>query len=196
MAVTVYGDAGAGNTLDNSSLALDGNSTAAMARGNVASNTLSAAAGATYPLLSGAASGVTDGNYASGAFAGLNDQSNSGAVTAQSSNTTYTVVLNGGTGGNIGASSVSLAGNSVTASAFGNAASNVLNLTALNSATPTAAVSNNQTNSGAIRANVTNVTFGFTGTNGTIANSSLRNTANGVNATAVGNSAVNSIVGR
>lgn len=196
VAVTVYGDAGAGNTLDNSSLALDGNSTAAMARGNVASNTLSAAAGATYPLLSGAASGVTDGNYASGAFAVLNDQSNSGAVTAQSSNTTYTVVLNGGTGGNIGASSVSLAGNSVTASAFGNAASNVLNLTALNSATPTAAVSNNQTNSGAITANVTNVTFGFTGTNGTIANSSLRNTANGVNATAVGNSAVNSIVGR
>lgn len=196
VAVTVYGDAGAGNTLDNSTLALDGNSTAAMARGNVASNTLSAAAGATYPLLSGAASGVTDGNYASGAFAVLNDQSNSGAVTAQSSNTTYTVVLNGGTGGNIGASSVSLAGNSVTASAFGNAASNVLNLTALNSATPTAAVSNNQTNSGAITANVTNVTFGFTGTNGTIANSSLRNTANGVNATAVGNSAVNSIVGR
>ena len=43
---------------------------------------------------------------------------------------------------------------------------------------------------------MTNVTFGFTGTNGTIANSSLRNTANGVNATAVGNSAVNSIVGR
>ena len=196
VAVTVYGDTGAGNTLDNSSLALDGNSTVAMARGNVANNTLNAAAGATYPVLTNPGNGITSSNYATGAFAVLNDQSNSGAVTAQSSNTAYTVVLNGGTGGNIGASSVSLAGNSVTASAFGNAASNVLNLTALNSATPTAAVGNNQTNSGAITASVTNVTFGFTGTNGTIANSSLRNTANSVNATAVGNSAVNSIVGR
>lgn len=196
VAVTVYGDTGAGNTLDNSSLALDGNSTVAMARGNVASNALSAAAGATYPVLANPDYGMTTSNNAYGAFAVLNDQANSGAVTAQSSNTSYTVVLNGGTGGNIGASSVSLAGNSVTASAFGNAASNVLNLTALNSATPTAAISNNQTNSGAITASVTSVTFGFTGTNGTIANSSLRNTANSVNATAVGNSAVNSIVGR
>lgn len=196
VAVTVYGDTGAGNTLDNSSLALDGNSTVSMARGNVASNALSAAAGATYPVLATPDYGMTTSNNAYGAFAVLNDQANSGAVTAQSSNTSYTVVLNGGTGGNIGASSVSLAGNSVTASAFGNAASNVLNLTALNSATPTAAISNNQTNSGAITASVTSVTFGFTGTNGTIANSSLRNTANSVNATAVGNSAVNSIVGQ
>lgn len=194
--VTVYGEAGPGNTIDGSSLTLDDNSTTALARGNVAGNTLTASAGATYPLLSGAGSATTTPLAASAAFAVLNDQNNSGAVTAQSSNTTYAIVLNGGTGGNVGTSSVSLSGNSVAASAFGNAASNVLNLAGLNSPTPTAAVGNNQVNSGPITASVTNVTFGFTGTNGTITNSSLRNTANSVNATAVGNSAVNSIVGR
>lgn len=180
--------------LNASNVALNGNSTTALARGNAATNAMVSSAGAGYAT-SGAGAG-TDGYYASAANVVTNMQNNSGAISAQAQNTSYSVALNGaaGTPGVLN-SSVSINGNNVAAAAYGNVANNSLTLAALNGGTASGAVNNTQHNTGPIFATATSVTYSFNGSNGSTG-STFRNTGNAITATAVGNSAVSSITGR
>lgn len=183
----------ASTALNGSSVALDGNSTTAVARGNSASNVLNSLAGANYgPVLGGSVqSGDALTGFAVNANAGImNSQVNSGAVAASSTGASYQVALNAG--GATG-SGMAVTGNQVAAQAYGNSVVNQLTLNALNTGTPTAAVGSYQRNSGAITASVTNVSFGA-GITGPMAGSTVRVTGNQVTATAVGNSAASSIL--
>jgi len=190
--------------LNGSSLSIDGNSTSALARGNVASNVLNASAGGSYGASSSATGGsalALGGMGSTNATAAvLNAQSNAGDVSASSTNVAYQVALNAGApaGAAVVGSTVGVTGNSVAASAYGNSATNALTLTALNTGTPgagapTAAVGNYQVNSGAIVATATSVSYGV-GVTGGVGGSSLRTAGNQVTATAVGNSATSSIL--
>ncbi len=121
-----------------------------------------------------------------------NQQSNLGDVSASSVDVSYGVVLNnlGATGSTaLQNSTASVSNNSVNAYAFGNAASNTLTMAALNTGMPSAAVNSFQSNSGAITATVTNVTFAASAF-GAGSGSSSSTSGNSVVAQAVGNSAV------
>lgn len=184
-----------------SSVALNGNSTTAMARGNVASNVLNYEAGASYSVSGTAGTSVISGtgvDTSQAAALVASRQANNGSVSAVASNTAYTVALNTGAGGGlVNGSSVSVSNNTVAASAYGNAVSNQINLVALNTGTPTAAVANWQSNTGAISATASGVQAGINGGNVTgFAGSTLRTVGNAVTATAVGNSAVSMIGSR
>jgi hypothetical protein len=179
--------------LNGSSVALAGNSTTALARGNTASNVLNSLAGASYGPASGGSVQSGDGltGFAVNANAGiLNSQLNTGAVSAASTGASYQVALNGG--GAL-ASSMAVTGNQMAAQAYGNTAVNQLTLNALNTGTPTSAVGNYQRNTGAITASVTNVAFGASIT-GAMSGSTVRANGNQITATAVGNSVVSSIL--
>lgn len=179
-------------SLTQSTLSLQNNSTTALARGNTASNTLNATAGAGYDGGGKATDPINSACECSqsvSATAGiLNNQSNNGAVSATSANTAYRVALNGTTGSTVG-----LAGNSIVAQASGNSAVNRISLTALNGTSPSAAINNRQSNTAAISASVTGATIGVTGS-GMNGGSTLGVTGNKVTASAVGNS-VSSVVG-
>lgn len=184
-----------------SSVALNGNTTTAMARGNVANNVLNYEAGASYSVSGTAGTSVinTTGVDTSQAAALVaSRQANTGSVSAVATNTAYTVALNtGANGGLVNGSSVSVSNNTVAASAYGNAVSNQINLVALNTGTPTAAVANWQSNTGAVSATASGVQAGINGGSNTgFAGSTLRTVGNAVTATAVGNSAVSTIGGR
>ncbi|MFN3453132.1 MAG: hypothetical protein ACK4ZE_13345, partial [Sphingorhabdus sp.] len=86
-----------------------------------------------------------------------------------------------------------LANNSVAANAFGNVATNSLNMNTFGAGVPSSALASNQVNTGAVSATATNVSFGMTV--GTTQGSALRNVGNNTTAQAVGNSSVNSIGG-
>ena len=123
----------------------------------------------------------------------MNAQSNSGAVSATSNGATYSLALNSGAGTAALNSNATLANNSVAANAFGNVASNTLNMTTFGAGVPSSALASNQFNSGAVTATATNVSFGMTV--GTTQGSALRNVGNNTTAQAVGNSSVNSMNG-
>jgi hypothetical protein len=187
------GGTGSGNeALAGSSVAIRGNVTQAVARGNVALNAMAYTAGANFtsPTLGASVTGSTSTGAAAAAV--LNSQTNSGAVSATAANSVYAVALNG-TPGITGAaalnSSVSVSGNSVAALAHGNQASSTLGLTALNTGNATAAANNVQSNSGVITASVTSVAFTIN-TTGTVTSGSMRNIGNAAIAQAVGNSAM------
>lgn len=184
-----------------SSVALNGNTTTAMARGNVASNVLNYEAGASYSVSGTAGTsviGTTGVDTSQAAALVASRQANTGSVSAVASNTAYTVALNtGADGGLVNGSSVSVSNNTVAASAYGNAVSNQINLVALNTGTPTAAVANWQSNTGAISATASGVQVAINGgANTAFTGSTLRTVGNAVTATAVGNSAVSMIGGR
>lgn len=178
--------------LSASSVNLDGNSTTALARGNTANNTLNYTVGASYTGLDGAT--VTDVTSAAATAVVLNDQANTGNVTATSSNASYAIVLNSLTGTAMSNSSASLSNNSVNALAYGNSAVNNLSMGTFGAGLPSSAISNVQTNGGVIKAEATNVTFNM-GVTGSSTGSVIRNTGNGVTAQAVGNSSVSTIGG-
>ena len=185
--------AATGVALSASSVNLDGNSTTALARGNTANNTLNYSVGASYTGLEGAT--VTDVTSAEATAVVLNDQANTGGVTATSSNASYGIVLNSGTAGTaMSNSSASLSNNSVNALAYGNSAVNNLTMGTFGAGLPSSAISNVQTNGGVIKAEATNVTFNM-GVTGSSTGSVIRNTGNGVTAQAVGNSSVSTIGG-
>jgi hypothetical protein len=125
----------------------------------------------------------------------LNDQANFGVVSASAGSalpagSVYQIALNGaGATPAISNGSVSVGGNQVAAEAYGNNATNRVNLTALNTSVPTAAVGNYQLNAGSVTATATSVSFGLTGV-GAASGSMLRTAGNQVTATAVGNAAV------
>ncbi|OYW88962.1 MAG: hypothetical protein B7Z20_01325 [Sphingobium sp. 32-64-5] len=176
----------AGEALSDAQVLVDGNTTSAAARGNVASNSLMLSGTPTYGAMPANAS--LTGSGAVSAAAGLaNSQLNTGDVTALSENAGHDVVLNA-----VGAegSKLILNGNSVSASAVGNSATNNVTLASLGKL-PTAAVANIQMNSGQISAWVSGATFHAIP--GALTASRLGITGNSVAASAVGNSAVTSI---
>jgi len=106
------------------------------------------------------------------------------------------LALNSGTGNGAAAalnSNATLANNSVAATAFGNVATNSLNMITFGAGVPSSALASNQVNTGPVSATATNVSFGMTV--GTTQGSALRNVGNNTTAQAVGNSSVNTIGG-
>ena len=180
----------AGSTLapaiGDAAVSIDGNQTAALARGNAADNQLTLG-GTSAPGTADATVGRFDASVtAAGAL--LNSQSNYGAVTATASNTSYGVPLNAT--GTVNASNVGVTGNSVSAAAYGNVASNAVTLTRLGRL-PTAAVANVQANYGPVTAQVTGASYRVT--SGPLSASALSLTGNQLAATAAGNQASNTI---
>ncbi|QRF57211.1 hypothetical protein [Variovorax paradoxus] len=198
-AVTAAGVTLAGSDpLNAGSVALNGNTTSALARGNAATNLVDSSAGGSY------GGALPNGNVVFvasplalnlGASVGvLNSQTNSGAVNASSTGTSYQVALNATGPGTLNGS-VGVNSNTLSAQAFGNSATNRVTQTALNTGTASAAVGNYQVNSGMVSATVTTVNFGA-GVMGPVGSSTLRTTGNQVTASATGNSATSSILSR
>lgn len=184
--------------LNGSSVSLDGNTTAALARGNAATNVLESGAGSSY---GGAATvgtsslvGVPLALNVGASAAILNSQNNAGAVSATSTGTSYQVALNG-TGAGVSNGTAGVTGNTLAAQAFGNSATNRVTQTALNTGAPSAAIGNYQVNTGAVTATVTSVNFGVA-VSGPVGNSTLRTTGNQITASATGNSVVSTITSR
>lgn len=195
----------AGNAVDpalnEGTIAVSGNSTTALARGNAASNALVVAAGGTYDAgVAQAGSGLAPfGGQVAAQAAVLNAQSNSGPVSATATSVTYGVALNGQGGSVPGAAAlgaIAVNGNTVAAQAYGNTATNSVVMTALNGGTPTAAVANYQTNSGPVVATATSVNFGIASPRGAVTGSTLQTSGNQVGATAIGNNVVTTIAGQ
>lgn len=184
--------------LNSSSVSIEGNVTQALARGNTATNVMTSAAGANYPALPDTA--ANSGSYNNGVRASsavLNQQANTGAVTATANLVTYAVALNSAGGApSVTNSTVSVANNTAAAVSYGNQSTNRLTLTPLNSGMATGAVYNAQTNSGPITATATSVSFSIGAGAGLTNGSTFRGTGNAITATAVGNSAVSGIVAK
>ncbi len=180
---------GLNEAVDASSIVVEGNTTLALARGNSASNTLNYTAGATYTAQAEFAR--ADSTYAEGDAALLNDQVNTGGVTATATGTTSIALnaLNAGSSGSVLNSSVSNSNNSVAAYAYGNSAANTVMLSALNTGTANVAVGNQQLNTGAVTATATSVNFTMSSV-GTVSGASMQNNGNAASAVAVGNSSV------
>lgn len=175
-----------GTAMSDAQALVDGNTTSALARGNAASNSLILAGTPAFGWTSASAS-LTGSGTASAAAALANGQMNTGDITAISENTDYEVALNCiGVEG----SELVLNGNSVSASAFGNNATNGIMLASLGRL-PTATVASIQTNSGQITAQASGATF--KAVPGTLTASRLNISGNNISASAVGNSAVTSI---
>lgn len=170
-------------------IAISGNSTTALARGNVADNrlTLSGIAGGSLQLPT-AQLGRFD-TVASAAVTLLNGQSNYGAVAASAGTTSYGVPLNLAAAP-FSSSSVDVANNSISANAYGNAASNQLTVSSTGRL-PTAAVVNVQANEGAINAQITGANYQVIA--GPMTAGSLSIAGNVLAASAVGNQATNAI---
>lgn len=181
--------------LNQSSVTLGNNSTLALARGNAASNTMDVSAGSGYaPSVASAGATLSPAlNAAVGGNVVFNEQANSGAVAA-SATANVQVALNG-VGGGVTGSSVAVNGNTTLAEAYGNSATNRATVAALNTGTPSTVVASFQTNSGAVTATANGVNYGI-GVSGASQGSTLRVGGNQIGATAVGNSAVSSILAR
>ena len=186
---TTVADVGLASTtlaLNAGNVALNGNVTTALARGNAATNALTVTSSS--PVLERPYGASGSPVSAVAPAVALNTQTNSGNVASTASGT-YSVALNAG---NAGSSSMRVGNNLVSAAAYGNTATNSLQVTALNGSSPAAAVANYQVNSGAISATAQNVTFGALAP-AQAANSSFGVGGNQVTATAVGNSVVTTL---
>jgi hypothetical protein len=118
----------------------------------------------------------------------LNSQSSYGAVTATAANTAYGAPLNGV--GAVTGSSIGVTGNSVSAGAYGNAASNVVTVAGPGQL-PTAAVANVQANYGPVTARVTGASYRIL--TGPVGAGALSITGNQLAAIATGNLATSTI---
>lgn len=134
--------------LSGSAINMDGNATTALARGNTANNAMTYSVGATYSGATGAT--ITGGASVAATATVLNDQVNSGAVSASSTSASYAIALNAGTGTAVSGSSVSAGNNAVNALAFGNSAVNSLTMATFGAGLPSSAVNSVQSNSGAV----------------------------------------------
>ncbi len=176
----------------NSGLTIDSNSTTALARGNAASNVLNVSAGSSYATPAAVAGSTVGASQAAAAV--LNNQGNTGNVSS-SATASYQVALNATAPvlvPGVSGSTVAVTGNTTAAQAYGNTATNSVNVSAPSASRPTAAVGNFQTNSGTVVATATSVNYGI-GVTGAATGSTLRAAGNQVSATAVGNSAVSTI---
>ena len=198
VAFTMHG-AGVNNAAGTSSISVSGNATQAMARGNVALNALAHTAGASFtsPTL-GASITSASSTTSTAAATVLNNQTNSGVVSAAALNSVYAVALNGMpvvTGSAALNSTVAVSYNSVAAQAYGNQATNTISLAALNTGNAPAAVGSVQFNSGVITASATSVSFMINATGAANA-SAMRTIGNSVTAQAIGNNVISSIGAR
>ena len=169
-----------------SALAIDTNTTAALARGNVADNAVSLA-GANNPSSVPTVYASRYGSDVSAQVALVNSQTNLGSVKAIA--ISAPTPLNTPDGPTI-LSTIGVAGNIASAAAFGNVASNAASVSALGRL-PTAAVANVQSNRGAITAQVTGASYASQV--GALTSSARTLSGNQVVATATGNQATNVI---
>lgn len=177
--------ANGGGSILNGERTLTGNVTAAQAVGNSASNAMTLASGASVvPGMVTATTGPL--NAASVAILLTNSQMNAGGVTAISSAPNAAV----GQTGTINASSAGLTGNTVTAAAYGNNATNTVTL-ASSGWSPAAAIVNTQVNTAPVTAQVVSASYAVSpvATSG----SRLALTGNAVTAQAIGNYAASAI---
>jgi hypothetical protein len=185
------------NALNGSSVAIVGNSSTAVARGNRATNAMTYAAGADYGSSNTGATITGSTSIATGSAVVLNAQTNTGSIMATSS-ADYILDLTNNTGPtNAGVlnSSVRVGDNMNNALAFGNSAVNSMGMTALNTGMPSAAVSSSQTNGAAVAASVSG-NFEVIGP-GTVNGSNLTASGNMAGAQAIGNSMMTiAIIGR
>jgi hypothetical protein len=150
-------NSGAVSLLSGSTASADGNSAMARATGNSSTNTVTLAgtnvdAGTVNTNVNLTTSGTL---FADAAFLLLNDTSNAGAVTANSTSNVYQIDLLS-SGGTVLDSTASLSSNSVQAQATGNSASNIMNIGqdgTMTSISSNAGVVNSQSNTASIEAN-------------------------------------------
>ena len=196
----VIGATAANEAVDSSTVSIDGNRTAAQASGNVASNALNVSAlsltgsGAGSSVLNSGISGPTSPDGTNSTYGVLNNQDNSGAVTAAVTSAVYGGIF-GSTAPALSAtaSSLTLNGNQVAANAMGNSASNSLTLAALNYGTSSAAIANEQANSANITATITEARLVLNPVAG-VGSSNLSSIGNTISSSAVGNSAVSTLI--
>ncbi|GAA0308544.1 hypothetical protein GCM10009087_18200 [Sphingomonas oligophenolica] len=151
-AALVGTDAAGLTDIGGSSVALNGNATTSLARGNVADNALTlSGTGAPAPTPAGAIAGNAASAQAGATL--LNVQANSGTISSSAAWTSYAIPLNAGSA-TVSGSSVGVTGNTVSAAAYGNAANNVITATSLGGM-PGVALASSQVNSGAVSAQVT-----------------------------------------
>lgn len=198
--VGVYGDgAGVGTALNASTVSVADNSVMVMARGNLANNSLSA--GATSATGGDGADGSTNGVSTLSTFGLLNHQTNTGAVSAVSTNARFGVALNTvaptyGTASS--ASTIGVSGNSVMAAAYGNVATNNNTLASLEGTNDDATIvtaSYQMASGGAISASVTGGFAGVTA-NGPVGTSTVAVRGNTFTSKAVGNFATSVVTRR
>jgi len=197
--VTVGGYAPSATPVDGSLVTLANNSTTARAGGNTASNALNASGVSFTPNTSagyqGQDSDPTNTDYTYANFAILNEQGNSGAIAAVA-NVTYGASFAAlGTADAVNNSGVALNGNTSTAVAYGNAATNAITLVALNTSSLSTAIGSEQINNGAISA-TSQAAFAIsaTGAAGGVFGSSLGINGSSMGASAFGNSVTSTTV--
>ena len=171
----------------NGTVGIHDNVVAANAAGNDAANVLNALATGTYAG-TGPASATSGTVSASGGMALVNNQVNHAGV---SSNIINAAIGNGTPGSMQGGSSV-VSGNQVMASAFGNSASNQVTMAGVAGGQASSALVSSQFNSASVTANVVGAQIGSNAGAGTIAGNRVVR-GNSVGASAVGNSARNSV---
>jgi len=182
---------------------VEGNSTLALARGNVAQNTVVAnganVTGGVSPAGLNSTAGVL-GGVLNASFGVFNEQSQAAAINATSSGTNYQVNTTSGTrtSGTLGlalnGASATVSGNSINASAFGNVATNSVTLASLSTAAndSSAAVFNAQSNSGTITSQATGATIGSFSTGGVVS-ASVGVSNNSISASSIGNFASSTV---
>jgi hypothetical protein len=188
--------AGNATGLDAGTAMVQGNSTLALARGNVAENILNAngsnVTSGTSPATLNSGTGPATG-VLNASFGVLNEQQQRASVTAESLNTSYKVEVTAGLGLALNGASATVSGNSVNASAFGNVATNRVNLASLTGATnnASAAVYNTQLSTGAITSKVSGASVGVYSVGGVV-NAAVGVSNNSISATSIGNFATSS----
>jgi hypothetical protein len=169
---------------DGSAINVTGNTTSALARGNAADNAMTVANADT----GGSVSADLRGESVQGGNVLLNGQANYGAVTASTEGSSYRVPLNASAA--LPGSAITIGGNTIQASAYGNSATNTVALSGAGTA-PGTGIANFQTNYGGVNALVSGAPFQIS--TGALNGSTLSMTGNSLAATAVGNQATSVI---
>ena len=173
-------------------LNVNGNSLQSFSGGNQTTNTLLASAAQSFSVPTGGKTGP--------AIALNNTQTNAASQSATTQFASFGLSSATSAAAATGLSSLAVNGNTASATAYGNSASNLVSLTSQASGLQTipgnslvAALTNSQTNTGAITAKVDSVTFGSLAGTYTNVPSAIPATVagNSVLAQAIGNSAVN-----
>ncbi len=203
--VTGFDGTADASPIDASALTIAGNTTMARAGGNTATSTLNASA-TNFNSATGAGSTSLNGDRndsANANFAVLNEQTNTGPINAATS-VSYGAGFNSlGAAPTATNAAVMVNGNSAGSVAYGNAATNRMTFTALNSPSSglggaTTALASNQVNTGNVTASTVATMGASAAGNGVVAggavsSSSLSVNGNGLSASAFGNSSTNTV---
>jgi hypothetical protein len=184
--------------INGSSLAVDNNSTVAMARGNISTNILNVAATLADGGTGSAGTMTADTQTLAATYGVLNAQTNDGPVSGIVSGASYQALTNQGSsysgGSALNGTSVSVTGNIIQAYGYGNISTNGVTMTSLAGGAndATLAAGNIQTNTGAISATISGSNIGSTSL-GTVTGSRLAVGGNNLASTAVGNFAITNV---